>query len=165
MARMDRADLIEIADAYGGNAGLVRHLGYQRGATGSQDRREYNAAIRAVQRATAPATATERHAGIKSPVLRQRIAQRVDPVRVAVNTAQRRFRQRHTGPPAGVIVDATFTISNDTRSRAINLPLDDDPELAAAAMARMDTEDLAAFLSDALGETVSADDLESYDLY
>lgn len=165
MARMDRATLIDIADAYGGNAGLVRHLGYQRGAAGSQDRREYNAAIRAVQRATAPATAKERHSGINSPALRQRIAQRVDPARVAVNTAQRKFRQAHGGqPPAGVIVQAIFTISNDTRNRAMNLPLD-DPELAAAAMAKMDADELAAFLSDALGETVTAYDLEAYDLY
>ena len=165
MARLDRASLINMADAYGGNAGLVRQLGYQRGAPGSQDRRDYNAAIRAVQRATAPASARERHSGINSPSLRQRIAQRVDPVRVATNTAQRQFRaQQGNRLPEGVRVAATFTISGDTRHRTINLPLD-DPELAAEAMARLDAEDLAALLSEALGETVSVADLDDYDVY
>ena len=163
MARLDRANLINMADAYGGNAGLVRQLGYQRGAPGSPERQAYSNALRAIQRATTT-KGKERHTGINSRALRQRIAQRVDPVRVLTAIAQREWRRRHTGPPDGIAVEATYHISDDTRHRMIHLPLD-DPALAERAMRPMDRDDLADLIGDLLREDVEIEDYTDYDYY
>ena len=158
MAAYSRADLNEMIDAYGGRGALVRALGYSRGAAGSQERRDYNAAMRSIQRATAPASAKERHASVTTQSkLGANITAKVDPKWVKVNAAYNRAKQRLGHAPQQVTVQGEFRVSNDKRHRAVNFPLDDGDALAALLGGEVDE-----FATEEMGQEteIDLDDLD-----
>lgn len=148
MAAYSRADLNEMIDAYGGRTQLLNAMGFHRGKAGTDERRDYIAVRRSLERALAPATAKETHKEVTSRgKLGLALQAKIDPTWVKVNAAINRYKARHGGQsPRNVEIEAEYRVSNDKRKRAVMFPLD-DPDLIDELSRNME-----AFVSEQFGQ-------------